>query len=25
LSLLLPYLEPSSREHLFALAGRYQT
>lgn len=24
LSLLLPYLEPASREHLFSLAGRYQ-
>ncbi len=24
LSLLLPYLEPTSREHLFALADRYQ-
>lgn len=24
LSLLLPYLEPASREHLFALADRYQ-
>ncbi|MDT9000556.1 TetR/AcrR family transcriptional regulator [Paucibacter sp. APW11] len=25
LSLLLPYLEPASREHLFALAGHYQS
>ena len=25
LSLLLPYLEPASKEHLFALAGKYQT
>jgi len=25
LSLLLPYLEPASREHLFALAGKYQS
>lgn len=25
LSLLLPYLEPASREHLYALAGRYKT
>ena len=25
LSLLLPYLEPVSRDHLFALAGRYQS
>ena len=25
LSLLLPYLEPVSKEHLFALAGKYQT
>lgn len=25
LSLLLPYLEPASKEHLFQLAGQYQT
>jgi hypothetical protein len=25
LSLLLPYLEPASKDHLFKLAGQYQT
>jgi hypothetical protein len=25
LSLLMPYLETNSREHLFKLAGHYQT
>ena len=24
LGLLLPYLEPTSRDHLFQLAGKYQ-
>jgi hypothetical protein len=24
LSLLLPYLEPASKDHLYALAGKYQ-